>query len=757
MKRLFALFLAAVMALSGCSEKRESGANEIDGMVDILGTGDTDGGSIAPTAGASSDKLTSTERDSYQFLLPNDNGDPVEITDEVIINELWIFLEECENGERCRFSKYGDELSGVKGETTLILKDKATGAEYNIAAGFPFRCKNAKDDEPVIRISGYRAEGDLLWAAYKDEFGRFGYQLNGLADRISFDHPALLTDGNFEEYEFTGTLESYDRETLSGTISASAAKRIWELVSELEHGGERSRDDISGYGKGNAAVTARNTVTGETTLIYNGSVGLKPAELEVDDSVIYVGDRIYPAIYIGSEGIYADVMLSKLVEEGLSGGNDNGGAPQVDYEKITDGVFEEFEIYGSVDDNYGEITGEVKRWVWDKLAEIESAAPSKLTGSASTGGCCNDRLILTHVPTGKTYRIRDGIYYASPELDGGPSVVELEGTHGVFYWGSLHETFDKIREELNARQLSPAKLTDNAFEDFEFSGSAETYDGATLTTTRYSGKVPEETARKVWEFLNQIENTGHFDYDDNDYAGSYGDCFIIRNKYTDREYRFARGILYDNPGEDGGASVYVLLGMKFGKRDYSCYGKNIGVDNYYSYADRFDELIAEGIVREENVAEIVTDHPAPSKSDIVLVRNCRNWAWGYQNSGSFVDLSGNIYEFDIADIPWEVIGTDDDFIALLEKMHYNHEFGDPIGTVEDTDMLRDITALADRVSPNAKITEKHAAYDAGQWTLYAVNSEHTPVMISSTGDFDRVNTDLNAIKIALKCSLNKIF
>lgn len=559
----------------------------------------------------------------------------------------------------------------------------------------------------------------------------------------------LLTDGNFEDYEFTGRSESYYREPLEGTLSASAAKRIWEFIGELESCGERPRDNICGYGSGNATVTATNTVTGEAVVIFNGSVGVGSPELEVSDYVMYVGDRLYPSSSAES------IMFSKLVEEGLTDNGDGsaqGGQTQDSAEKVTDGVFGEFEMYGNVDGLYGEITGEAKRQVWEKLAELESGALLTLGSGESTDGCCNDKLILTHIPTGRSYRFRDGIFYASPMLDGGPSIVEIEGNFGTYRYGSLHETFGIIREELKARELSPAKLTDNTFEDFEFYGSAEVYDG--LTTTRYSGRLPEETARKVWELLARIESSGHFDYDDNDYAGSYGDSFTIKNRYTGREYALARGILYNEPCDAGGASVYVLHGMKFGKREYSCYGKNMS--DPYAFEDRFDELITDGVIREENITETVTANPVLPGSDIVLVRNYTNWAWGYDNSGSFVDLSGNIYEFDISDIPWEVIGNGDDFIALLERKHRDNEFGDPVGSVEDTDMLRDITRLADRVSPNARVTEKHTAYDAGQWTLYAINSEHKPVMISSSGDYDRVNTDLNAIAIALKYRLKKI-
>lgn len=762
MKKLFAVLLAAVMLFPGCSDKTGNGADSTDGIGGANGTGDpvgalgttggTEDGSVSPVSAASSDKLTSAERASYQFLLPGDT--PVEITDETVINELWMFLEECENGEECRFS-HGTAPAGVKGDPALILTDKATGAEYEIAPGFPFHCNNAKDDEPVIRISG-KSGDELLWAAYKDEFGKFGALLNGLADRLAFDD-TLLTDGEFNDYEFTAELTYYDREPLCGMLTVSAAKQIWELVGELERVGEFDTGNVAGYGVGNCTVTARNTVTGETVVISDGTVGIKPAELAVDEYVVYVGRKTYPSVYLPDDGIYAHVKLERIVEDCLTGsdsGSNGGNADpeQSSVEKMTDGDIKEFEIYGDTEGGYGEITGEVKRLVWDKLAEIERAEPIK-SGGSNVGGCCRDRIVCTYVPTRKTYYVTDGIYYASPELDGGPGAVRI---NDVYRMGNLHGVFDAIRAELEARELSPAKLTVNSFEDFEFSGSAGTYDGATLTTTKYSGSIPEKTARKLWEFLVQIESSGHFDYDDNDYADNFGDTFTIRNKYTGREYKFSRGILYENPYVDGGAEVYVLQGIQFGKRKYSCYGKNIEGDDYFTFADKFDELVAEGIVRKENIVETFTADPVPSKSDIVLVRNYTNWAWGYVNNGVFIDLSGNAYEFDISDIPSEVIGSGEDLIALLERKHYAHEFGDPVGTFEDTDLLWNIHDLADRVSPNAKITEKHAACDAGQRTLYAVNSEHIPVIISSTGDFDRVNTDLNALNIALKCALNKI-
>ena len=139
-------------------------------------------------------------------------------------------------------------------------------------------------------------------------------------------------------------------------------------------------------------------------------------------------------------------------------------------------------------------------------------------------------------------------------------------------------------------------------------------------------------------------------------------------------------------------------------------------------------------------AEEVTEKP-----DIVLVESYHNYAWGYQNAGAFVDLEGNIYKFDLADID-PVCG--DEELKVLEYRYLNGLLGDPVGTFGDVEKLCEIADLADQISEDAKIKKEHRAYDAGQSTLYAVTSAHALVEIYSDGDYKRVNTDPNAKKIA---------
>lgn len=348
------------------------------------------------------------------------------------------------------------------------------------------------------------------------------------------------------------------------------------------------------------------------------------------------------------------------------------------------------------------------------------------------------------------------------EVETGTEETDIDpetGTTGTEGTGSDTETGTTETEgsgsdpETGAAEEDVNFHRDMSFEELEFSGITMIYEGATYTTTKYSGSITGDTKEKLWLLLGDIQEGKPYELDDNDTVGGGGyEALTVKNTRTGKEFRIYGSILYDNPMEEGGPCVIVIEGIPSYGRNYSCYGHVSEI----CPSDALSALIREGVACEENIIEQTTEDPVPYKADIVLVSNYRNWAEGFECYGSFIDFEGNIYKFDFSDRNWMDISSDEDLMCELEKGHFNHLFGDPAGTFEDIDLLWDIAILADQISENAVITKEHKGYDMGQDVLYAVSGEHRLIEINSFGDYDRVNTDENAEKIAEICKENGI-
>lgn len=363
-----------------------------------------------------------------------------------------------------------------------------------------------------------------------------------------------------------------------------------------------------------------------------------------------------------------------------------------------------------------------------------------------------DELIMKSVLNDKEYTVRAG--YISEIFSNGSDVVtdtpaviiegvENGGMNYVCYedfLGVFEPLLDGLAEKVKLGDdiIEPRgkeKLTKTSFEDCEFLGTAELFERETLTTTKYSGALTEEAARELWELLTEIENAELVVFDDNDSVGNCGRDLVVRNTRVNKSWTVSEGILYDHPLEEGGATVIMVGGN---------YYYTFETDGVFAH-NRLHELITEGIAREENIVWQETAEEVTKKSDIVLIEEYSNFAWGYQHSGRIVDLGGNIYEFDLTDID-PVSG--EELVKVLEYRHFNGHLGSPVGIFDDKDTLWEILSLADGISENALITEEHKAFDAGQSTLYAMTSERALIEIYSDGDYRRVNTDPNAKKIA---------
>ena len=158
------------------------------------------------------------------------------------------------------------------------------------------------------------------------------------------------------------------------------------------------------------------------------------------------------------------------------------------------------------------------------------------------------------------------------------------------------------------------------------------------------------------------------------------------------------------------------------------------------------------IAKEENISEREEYDVQSYRTDIALITEYINWAWGYQHSGTIIDMNGNVYSYDFGEENYngEEIDSDEAFIAALMEICDRGEPDSSDSSVTDT--LKKIRELADGADRRAKMISESAACDAGQYTIYAVTSDYKLVTICSDGDSIITSTDENALEIQRLCS-----
>lgn len=126
-------------------------------------------------------------------------------------------------------------------------------------------------------------------------------------------------------------------------------------------------------------------------------------------------------------------------------------------------------------------------------------------------------------------------------------------------------------------------------------------------------------------------------------------------------------------------------------------------------------------------------HPiqdSTSPDTIVLVRRYSNWAWGYQDNGSFITLDGRVYTFDFGDNDGSYDkDPPEDFVGALEKIRDNSE---PEASV-DGDIIAQCLAYTGELDPEKEYEKEYTACDAGQCSVYCV-VEHEMIELSTYGD-----------------------
>lgn len=149
-----------------------------------------------------------------------------------------------------------------------------------------------------------------------------------------------------------------------------------------------------------------------------------------------------------------------------------------------------------------------------------------------------------------------------------------------------------------------------------------------------------------------------------------------------------------------------------------------------------------GKKKEKNKVE---DHVELPKDTIILDIRSANWAWGYADSGVFVDTDGGVYRYDFS-TPVHPGHYEDH----MNKLYDIREYTDPDFTL-DGKVIEKLYSYITQIDPEAECEEKHAACDAGcRTTTVYRNRKDSGMQLEITGDFEGYNKDKYAKK-ALTC------
>lgn len=300
---------------------------------------------------------------------------------------------------------------------------------------------------------------------------------------------------------------------------------------------------------------------------------------------------------------------------------------------------------------------------------------------------------------------------------------------------SMTDTAPETREVIESKadpEAMPAKLSERDISGYVLSGNV--IDDENGARTVYSADITGDTdISAVGEFIARIEAMPFC------YTSEFYDTFNSSSASLTLEKDGERYTYTEKSYNENGVKFCCILRRGIYGRDTFCVRfEDDGENSLHSLMNRL-------IAKEENVSE---REKYPEKSGIVLIREYKNWAWGYQHSGSFVDMSGNVYDFDFSTDTYggEEIGSD---AKLMEKLTEICSEGEPVSdaAVGHTDILRQIRELADGADRDARLVSRSYCYDAGQSTVYAVTSENRLVTVYSDGDSIVTSTDKNAYKI----------
>ena len=300
-------------------------------------------------------------------------------------------------------------------------------------------------------------------------------------------------------------------------------------------------------------------------------------------------------------------------------------------------------------------------------------------------------------------------------------------------------------------KLTPATteiedLIKQQYTDLSFFSKAEDYDNATQIRRYFEGEITEDSTKNyIFKTFCKILKESELTLKGKQ-AVQGGSSVILTLKTKDsREYKLCKGLLVQDPMEEGGEEVYIL------KAPQSRY--------YYFRPDIGDKrtlecLLQNGVMTMENLVKTVMpqDRDTPDKKQLVKPENPiafmsvrSNYAWGFSLHGSCIDTAGNVYSFDFSSTNFKLERKNSTSFEQLVLDYINKVGVEVKGKTMDTNKLREALSYASKVDPDAEITEEHKMCDYGQNTIYAV-VDGKPIMLQSKGDVDKTVHDDNAQK-----------
>ncbi|RDU24202.1 hypothetical protein [Anaerosacchariphilus polymeriproducens] len=133
------------------------------------------------------------------------------------------------------------------------------------------------------------------------------------------------------------------------------------------------------------------------------------------------------------------------------------------------------------------------------------------------------------------------------------------------------------------------------------------------------------------------------------------------------------------------------------------------------------------------------------KQKIVFIQQYINYSDGYVNRGFFIDNKGNKVSYDLT-------SEDKKYNDIKEVLSYleNYQYNTSESSISQTDLLKYYNLIY-KIDLNYKVEEKSFGADRGSDCLYGVryasNNSAILVLINETGDWEKNNTDRNAVKI----------
>ena len=240
--------------------------------------------------------------------------------------------------------------------------------------------------------------------------------------------------------------------------------------------------------------------------------------------------------------------------------------------------------------------------------------------------------------------------------------------------------------------------------------------------TDYKGELTDaEQLERVWKMLTAAEAApperfaGYFRN-----GGQFPSVLTLTPKWGGQEVSISGGIGYYNEGEEGGPSIFVFEG--YSAPDGGIYTMCC-TEEYDS--NWLEELCRDTVIKQDKVTGQSIEDKQTINSEVIFVSRSTNWAEGFYDSLTFMDMKGNIYSLTLADSGYCnscSYRTVEQLLPDLEKM-----IGDgntlPVKRLdsEDISALPAVKALGSEIPEDAKNTEdRTASFDRGQRTLYIV-------------------------------------